>query len=359
MQKARSILVTGGAGFIGCNLVRRLLGRSAECLAEVVNLDSLTYAGSEANLRGLEDNRHYFVRGSVCDAALVAEMLRRHRIDAVLHLAAESHVDRSIDGPAPFVQTNILGTHTLLDVALAYWKGLSASARDRFRFVQVSTDEVFGSLEPDGEAFHESTPYAPRNPYAATKAAGDHLARSYGHTYGLPVIVTNSSNNYGPRQHPEKLIPLILLNALDGLELPLYGDGLQVRDWLFVEDHCVGLERVLEVGLSGESYHFGGDCQITNLELVETLCVLLDELRPRTDGRSHAEQIRFVADRPGHDNRYAMDIRKAQRELGWIPQVALAEGLRETVQWYLSNRHWCEAAGVSAGTRRRQGLATC
>ena len=355
MSRKRAILVTGGAGFIGCNLVRRLLLEPAESVGCVLNLDALTYAGSRENLTGIGDARHTFVPGNIRDTVLVSRLLREHKIDAVMHLAAESHVDRSIDGAVPFAETNVLGTVLLLEAALSYWKELAGRDKESFRFVQVSTDEVFGSLQPDEPAFHESTPYRPCNPYAATKAAGDHLARCYGHTHGLPVVVSNCSNNYGPHQYPEKLIPLMIWHALEGMALPVYGDGQQIRDWLFVEDHCAGLLRVLESGRPGESYHFGAALQVTNLELVERLCDLLDGLQPRADGKSYRSQISFVPDRPGHDVRYAMDARKAQSELGWHPRTSFEAGLRRTVEWYLQNREWCRAVS-GAGSTNRQGL---
>jgi len=329
------LLVTGGAGFIGSNFVTSTLAEAGE---PIVNLDLLTYAGSLANLESVRaDARHSFVKGDICDRALVRELLRQHRPRAVVHLAAESHVDRSIEGPAQFVQTNVMGTFSLLEEARAYWASLAAPERAAFRFVHVSTDEVYGSLGPDDPAFSETTPYAPNSPYSASKAGSDHLARAYWHTYGLPVMTTNCSNNYGPRQFPEKLIPLMIHQALAGKPLPVYGDGQNVRDWLFVLDHCSALRAVLERGQPGEVYNIGGGAEMKNLDLVNVLCALLDEASPRTGG-SYAGLISFVKDRPGHDRRYAIDSRKIQRELGWRPAESFASGLKKTVRWYLEQR---------------------
>ena len=329
------LLVTGGAGFIGSNFV---LSTIAETDEPIVNLDKLTYAGNLANLEALRgEARHVFVKGDVCDRALVRRLLAEHRPRAVVHLAAESHVDRSIEGPAPFVETNVTGTFALLEEARAYWSGLAGPERGAFRFVHVSTDEVYGSLGPDDPAFSETTPYAPNSPYSASKAGSDHLARAYWHTYGLPTLITNCSNNYGPHQFPEKLIPLMIHHALAGKALPVYGDGQNVRDWLYVLDHCTALRAVLEGGRPGEVYNVGGSAEMKNIDLVKLLCALLDDAQPRTGG-SYAALISFVKDRPGHDRRYAIDSRKIQRELGWRPAETFASGLRKTVRWYLEQR---------------------
>jgi len=329
------LLVTGGAGFIGSNFVLSTLAGTGE---PVVNLDKLTYAGNLANLDALRDDaRHVFVQGDICDRTLVRDLLARHRPRAVVHLAAESHVDRSIEGPAQFVQTNMLGTFALLEEARAYRAGLAAAERAAFRFLHVSTDEVYGSLGSDDPAFSETTPYAPNSPYSASKAGSDHLVRAYWHTYGLPTLTTNCSNNYGPHQFPEKLIPLMIHQALAGKPLPVYGDGQNVRDWLFVLDHCAALRTVLERGRPGEVYNIGGGAEMKNLDLVRTLCALLDDAQPRTGG-SYAELISFVQDRPGHDRRYAIDSRKIQAELGWRPQESFASGLKKTVRWYVQRR---------------------
>jgi len=329
------LLVTGGAGFIGSNFVLTTIEAGGE---PIVTLDKLTYAGNLANLDELRgDARHVFAKGDVCDRALVRELLRKHKPRAVLHFAAESHVDRSIEGPAPFVQTNVVGTFALLEEARAYWMTLPAGEREAFRFLHVSTDEVYGSLGPDDPAFSETTPYAPNSPYSASKAASDHLVRAYWHTYGLPTLTTNCSNNYGPRQFPEKLIPLMLHQALAGKPLPVYGDGQNVRDWLYVLDHCEAIRQVLARGRPGEVYNIGGGAEMKNIDLVRTLCALLDEAQPRTGG-SYADLISFVKDRPGHDRRYAIDSRKIQRELGWRPAQTFASGLKETVRWYLGRR---------------------
>jgi dTDP-glucose 4,6-dehydratase len=329
------LLVTGGAGFIGSNFVLSTLAGTGE---PVVNLDKLTYAGNLANLDALRDDaRHVFVQGDICDRTVVRDLLARHRPRAVVHLAAESHVDRSIEGPAQFVQTNMLGTFALLEEARAYWSGLDAAERAAFRFLHVSTDEVYGSLGSDDPAFSETTPYAPNSPYSASKAGSDHLVRAYWHTYGLPTLTTNCSNNYGPHQFPEKLIPLMIHQALAGKPLPVYGDGQNVRDWLFVLDHCAALRAVLERGRPGEVYNIGGGAEMKNLDLVRTLCALLDDAQPRTGG-SYADLISFVKDRPGHDRRYAIDSRKIQAALGWRPQESFASGLEKTVRWYLERR---------------------
>jgi dTDP-glucose 4,6-dehydratase len=329
------LLVTGGAGFIGSNFVLSSLAATGE---PIVNLDKLTYAGNAANLEALRaDAGHIFVKGDICDRALVRQLFERHRPRAVVHLAAESHVDRSIEGPAEFVQTNVVGTFALLEEARAYWLSLAAPERAAFRFLHVSTDEVYGSLGPDDSAFSETTPYAPNSPYSASKAASDHLVRAYWHTYGLPTLTTNCSNNYGPHQFPEKLIPLMIHEALAGKPLPVYGDGQNVRDWLYVLDHCAALRVVLEGGRPGEVYNIGGSAEMKNLDLVRMLCALLDDARPRTGG-SYADLISFVKDRPGHDRRYAIDARKLQRELGWKPEESFASGLKKTVRWYLERR---------------------
>jgi dTDP-glucose 4,6-dehydratase len=331
-------LVTGGAGFIGGNFVLDAVRRGVR----VVNLDALTYAGNLDTLRDVQDHPdHVFVQGDIGDAALVERLLREHRPDAVINFAAESHVDRSIDGPAAFVRTNVVGTLNLLERARDHWKSLDAVQRDAFRFLHVSTDEVYGSLGEDGR-FTEQTPYAPNSPYSASKAASDHLVRAFHHTYGLPVLTTNCSNNYGPYQFPEKLIPLVIARALAGEPLPVYGDGRNVRDWLFVDDHCAAIRRVLEAGRPGETYNVGGDAERPNIEVVRTLCRLLDERRPLPDGRRHESLIAFVADRPGHDRRYAIDAGKLKGELGWAPTVTFEEGLALTLDWYLAHQPWVQ-----------------
>jgi dTDP-glucose 4,6-dehydratase len=336
------ILVTGGAGFIGSNLVHELLReRRTDPVEQVVSLDALTYSGRRENLADLDgDPRHVFVHGSIADEPLVGRLLSEHRIEAVLHLAAETHVDRSIDRPEPFFQTNVIGTLRLLEACRHYWSRLAGADRARFRFHHVSTDEVFGSLGPQDPPFCETTGYDPHSPYAASKAGGDHLVRACAHTYGLPVLISHSSNNYGPRQFPEKLIPLTIGHLLAGRLVPLYGDGLQRRDWLYVADHCRALELVLRRGAVGETYTIGGGAEISNLEMVRTLCRLLDRLAPRADGKSHDILISHVADRPGHDRRYAISAEKIRSHLGWRPQETLATGLEKTVRWYLENRSW-------------------
>jgi len=327
------LLVTGGAGFIGSNFVLSTVAQAGE---PVVNLDKLTYAGSLRNLDALHDDaRHTFVQGDICDRALLRKLLEHHRPRAIVHLAAESHVDRSIEGPAEFVQTNVVGTFSLLEEARTYWMQLAAPERAAFRFLHVSTDEVYGSLGPGDPAFTEETPYAPNSPYSASKASSDHLVRAYHHTYGMPTLITNCSNNYGPHQFPEKLIPLMIHHALAGKPLPVYGDGLNVRDWLYVEDHCTALCEVLARGRPGDVYNVGGGAEMTNIDLVRTLCALLDEAKPRTGG-SYESLITFVKDRPGHDRRYAIDSGKIRRELGWRPQETFESGLRKTVRWYLA-----------------------
>jgi dTDP-glucose 4,6-dehydratase len=341
-----AILVTGGAGFIGSNFVLEWLAAGKGSL---VNLDKLTYAGNPENLASVESDPAYtFVQGDICDAALVARLMEEHRPRAVVHFAAESHVDRSILGPEAFLRTNIDGTFTLLQVARKYYGSIAGEERERFRFLHVSTDEVYGTLAPDDPPFHEETPYAPNSPYAASKAASDHLVRAWVHTYGLPAIITNCSNNYGPYQFPEKLIPLMIANALKGKNLPVYGDGQQIRDWLYVVDHCRALMAVLERGRAGETYNVGGGNQRSNLEVVTTLCALLDELVPKSKFKPHAQLITYVADRPGHDRRYAIDARKLEGELNWRAQESFETGLRKTVEWYLSNAAWVEH--VTSGT---------
>jgi dTDP-glucose 4,6-dehydratase len=348
------ILVTGGAGFIGSCLVRQLVSAGVR----VIDLDKLTYAGNLDSLAAaLDDPLHVFVNGDIGDTAKVNGLLDEYRPHAIVHLAAESHVDRSIDGPAAFIETNVLGTFHLLQAARRYWSRLSGAERDTFRFLQVSTDEVYGSLGPHG-AFVETSPYAPNSPYSASKAAADHLARAYYHTYGLPVLTTNCSNNYGPYQFPEKLIPLMILNAVEGKPLPVYGDGQNIRDWLFVEDHCRALRLVLEKGKPGEVYNIGGRCERTNLDVVRTIAGIVDRLRPDLPHGPCSSLIKFVADRPGHDRRYAIDSQKMERELGWRPQQQFESGLELTVRWYLENNRWVERVASGEYRRERLGLQT-
>jgi len=342
------ILVTGGAGFIGSNFVLDWLCRSDD---PIINLDKLTYAGNLENLASLQgDTRHTFIRGDIGDANLVSSLLNEYKPRAVINFAAESHVDRSIHGPGEFIQTNIVGTFHLLESVWAYWNGLEGRAKTTFHFLHVSTDEVYGSLKKDALAFKETNRYEPNSPYSASKAASDHLVRAYHHTYGLPVLTTNCSNNYGPYHFPEKLIPLMIINALAGKPLPVYGDGQQIRDWLYVKDHCSAIRRVLEAGRVGEVYNIGGCNEKPNIEIVRTVCALLDELRPRTDGGSYRGQIAYVADRPGHDRRYAIDASKIEHELGWKPAETFETGIRKTVQWYLVNQSW--VSNVQSGAYR-------
>ncbi len=339
------IFVTGGAGFIGSNFVLDWLAQSNE---SVVNIDSLTYAGNLENLASLHaDPRHVFVKGDIADSSLVAGLLKTHRPRAVLNFAAESHVDRSIHGPEDFIQTNIVGSFRLLEEVRAYWVALSDDEKAAFRFLHVSTDEVYGSLAKDDPAFTETHRYEPNSPYSASKAASDHLVRAYHHTYGLPVLTTNCSNNYGPFHFPEKLIPLMIVNALAGKPLPVYGDGMQIRDWLYVKDHCSAIRRVLDAGRLGEVYNIGGWNEKLNIDIVNIVCALLDELRPRADGEKYAAQISYVKDRPGHDRRYAIDASKIERELGWKPAETFETGIRKTVAWYLANPDW--VANVQSG----------
>jgi dTDP-glucose 4,6-dehydratase len=342
------ILVTGGAGFIGANFVLDWLAIHQE---PVVNVDKLTYAGNLENLASVQgDARHVFVQADIGDSAAMESLLAQHRPRAVINFAAESHVDRSIHGPEDFIQTNVVGTFRLLEAVRGYWSGLQGSAKSDFRFLHVSTDEVYGTLSPSDPAFTEENNYEPNSPYSASKAASDHLVRAWHHTYGLPVLTTNCSNNYGPLHFPEKLIPLVIVNALAGKPLPVYGDGMQVRDWLYVRDHCSAIRRVLEAGKLGDTYNVGGWNEQANIDIVKTVCALLDELRPRTDGKGYAEQITYVTDRPGHDRRYAIDARKLERELGWKPAETFDTGIRKTVQWYLDHPQW--VAHVQSGAYR-------
>lgn len=340
------ILVTGGAGFIGSNFVMDWLAQSDE---PVLNLDKLTYAGNLQNLASLEgDSRHVFVQGDIGDKALVSSLLQQYRPRAILNFAAESHVDRSISGPDDFIQTNIVGTFNLLEATRGWWMSLPEQEKQDFRFLHVSTDEVYGSLTPDAPAFTETHPYEPNSPYSASKAASDHLVRAYQHTYGLPTLTTNCSNNYGPYHFPEKLIPLMIVNALAGKPLPVYGDGMQIRDWLYVKDHCSAIRRVLEAGRVGETYNVGGWNEKANIDIVKLICERLDTLRPRTDGQSYAAQITYVTDRPGHDRRYAIDARKIERELGWKPQETFDTGIAKTIAWYLEHQEWVENVQTGA-----------
>jgi dTDP-glucose 4,6-dehydratase len=348
------ILVTGGAGFIGSALVRRLIEHSDH---QVLVFDKLTYAGLLSSLEPVSSSDRYrFVQADICDAEAVSRALDDFKPDVVAHLAAESHVDRSIDGPGAFIQTNLVGTFVMLDQVLGYWRGLDEAAKAAFRFHHISTDEVFGSLGEDG-FFTETTPYDPRSPYSASKAGSDHLVRAWGHTYGLPVLITNCSNNYGPFHFPEKLIPLTIIRALNGESLPVYGDGSNVRDWLFVEDHARALQAVFEAGRPGETYNVGGGAEKRNIEVVTTLCSILDRLTPRADGKPYADQITYVTDRPGHDQRYAIDAAKIRAELGWTPSVTLEEGLERTATWYLKNQAWWRDILQARYSTERLGVA--
>jgi len=352
-----NILLTGGCGFIGSNFVRQRLTEKNSPLGKLVNLDKLTYAGNPANLADLaHDPRYVFAQGDIGDSELVAKLLQQHEIDAVVNFAAESHVDRSIDSPEPFVQTNVVGTLRLLNATRLYWAKLPEPRKSQFRFLHVSTDEVYGTLAPADPAFTEETSFAPNSPYAASKAASDHLVRSYQHTYHFPTLTTNCSNNYGPFHFPEKLIPLVILNALEGKALPVYGDGQQIRDWLYVEDHAAAIWLVLQRGRVGETYNIGGLNEKPNIEIVNTICALLDKKSPRADGKSYTSQITYVADRPGHDRRYAIDCTKIQRELGWKPVESFTTGIAKTVDWYLERRSW--AAEITAKKYARERLGT-
>ena len=347
-------IITGGVGFIGSHFVRQIL-RSEQDI-KVINLDKLTYAGNLESLFDVDqDPRYTFVQGDIGDRELIASLLAEHKPTVIVNFAAESHVDRSIDGPEAFIETNIMGTFRLLDEVRKWWKELSVEEQQSFRFLHVSTDEVYGTLGSEG-LFTEETPYAPNSPYSASKASSDHLVRAYHHTYGLPTLTTNCSNNYGPYQFPEKLIPLIIQNALAGKNLPIYGDGMQIRDWLYVEDHCHAISKVIEQGIPGETYNIGGHNEIPNLKVVETLCSLLDEYQPREDQKSYFEQVTFVTDRPGHDRRYAIDAGKIDRELGWHPEETFESGIRKTVKWYLQNQIWSER--VSSGKYRQERLGS-
>ena len=352
-----NILVTGGAGFIGSNFVRVLLSDKsiAPEVTKIVNLDKLTYAGNPANLADIaEDKRYTFVEGGIEDDDLISKLLTDHSIDAVVNFAAESHVDRSIDSPEPFFQTNVIGTLRIINESLKYWRSLEGDKKSAFRFLHVSTDEVYGTLSDTDPAFEETTPFAPNSPYSASKAGSDHIVRAYHHTYGMPVITTNCSNNYGPYQFPEKLIPLMILNALEGKDLPIYGDGMNVRDWLYVTDHCTGIWASLTKGQTGETYNIGGKNEKPNIEIVDTICDILDKQKPREDGRSYKSQKIFVKDRPGHDRRYAINCSKIESELGWSPEETFETGIEKTIQWYLDNKTWCE--NITSGNYARERL---
>jgi len=352
-NQSDTILITGGAGFIGSNFILQWLAGES---SSVINLDKLTYAGNPANLASIaSDRRHTFMQGDICDREMLAELLLKHRPRAIVHFAAESHVDRSIHGPDDFVRTNVNGTFSLLEEARAHWSAMTGNEKSVFRFLHVSTDEVYGSLAATDPAFSETTRYAPNSPYSASKAASDHLVRAYHHTYGLPVLTTNCSNNYGPFQFPEKLIPLVILHALNGKPIPVYGDGMNVRDWLYVADHCEAIRTVLKRGRLGETYNIGGSNEIKNLDVVNTICSVLDELRPNDPVVPHKNLITFVKDRPGHDRRYAMDATKIQGELGWRPKETFETGMRKTIRWYLDNQAWIES--VTSGAYR-QWMAT-
>ncbi len=353
-----NLLVTGGAGFIGSNFIRQRLLERNSTLRKLVNLDALTYAGNPANLADLADDARYvFAEGGIGDPELVTRLLTEHQIDAVVNFAAESHVDRSIDSPEPFIQTNVVGTLRLLNCARLHAAKMPEARKSAFRFLHVSTDEVYGTLGPDDPAFNEETPFAPNSPYAASKAASDHLVRAYQHTYKLPTLTTNCSNNYGPYHFPEKLIPLVILNALEGKPLPVYGDGMQIRDWLYVEDHAAAIWLVLQRGRVGETYNVGGLNEQPNIAIVKTICALLDRKVPRANGTSYADQITYVTDRPGHDRRYAIDCSKLQRELGWAPRESFATGIEKTVDWYLAHREWAADITTKKYARERLGVA--
>ncbi len=350
-----NILVTGGAGFIGSAVIRHLINETEH---HVLNVDKLTYAGNLESLISVSDHpRYQFTQTDICDHVSLTRLFLEFQPDIVMHLAAESHVDRSIDGPAEFINTNIVGTYTLLEVARKYWQNLSTIKKSRFKFHHISTDEVYGDLEGTTDLFTETTPYLPSSPYSASKASSDHLVRAWHRTYGLPVVVTNCSNNYGPYHFPEKLIPLMILNALDGKSLPVYGNGQQIRDWLFVEDHARALYQVATEGIVGETYNIGGYNEKQNIEVVKTICKILDELKPRLEGKTYTSLITFVNDRPGHDLRYAIDASKIERELGWKPQESFETGIRKTVQWYLNNLEWCQRVQDGSYQRERLGEA--
>jgi len=347
------LIVTGGAGFIGSAVVRKAV---KERRYSVVNIDKLTYAGSLENLRSIENEPNYkFIKADICDSETMKKVFTDEKPQAILHLAAESHVDRSIDGPRVFLETNVMGTYTLLEAARSYWNSLGETEKNKFKFQHISTDEVFGELGPTG-FFNESTPYSPNSPYSSSKAASDHLVRAWRETYGLPTLTTNCSNNYGPYHFPEKLIPLVILNALEGKNLPVYGKGDQIRDWLYVEDHAEALLTVLEKGLIGKTYCIGGHNEKTNISVVQAICHLLDELKPKSDRTSYLTQIKFVADRPGHDHRYAIDASKIKNELGWTPKETFESGIKKTVLWYLENQAWCEKIRASKYSGERLGL---
>lgn len=350
----KNILVTGGAGFIGSAVTRYLIN---ETNSNVLNIDKLTYAGNLESLASVNDNpRYHFLHADICDKVAMTKAFDDFEPDIVMHLAAESHVDRSIDGPMDFIQTNILGTYTLLEVARAYYQGLSDDKKHSFRFHHISTDEVYGDLEGTDDLFTEETSYSPSSPYSASKASSDHLVRAWYRTYGLPIVITNCSNNYGPYHFPEKLIPLVILNALDGKPLPVYGDGKQIRDWLYVEDHARALYLVATTAKVGETYNIGGHNEKQNIDVVKTICTILDNIKPRTDGQSYAQQITFVKDRPGHDLRYAIDASKIQQELNWQPQETFESGIRKTVEWYLNNLEWCQHVQDGSYQRERLGV---
>ncbi|MBT5868156.1 MAG: dTDP-glucose 4,6-dehydratase, partial [Nitrospinaceae bacterium] len=349
----KTFFITGGAGFIGGNFILNLIGSN---LGKVINYDKLTYAGNLDTLASIEDNPHYiFEQGDICDRGKLATLFEKYKIDYIIHFAAESHVDRSIESPGDFIQTNVVGTYELLEATRGYWRGLNKTLQDSFRFLHVSTDEVYGSLGETG-LFTEETPYAPNSPYAASKASSDHLVRAYGKTFNLPVLTTNCSNNYGPYQFPEKLLPLMITKALAGEPLPVYGDGKQIRDWLFVEDHCRAILEVLKQGRIGQVYNIGGHNEKTNMDVIHTLCAILDEMVPDSPYRPHQSLTRFVEDRPGHDRRYAIDARKIKKELGWVPQESFETGLRKTVRWYLDHNNWVTRVLSGAYRGERLGL---